>query len=314
MAEITASAVKELREKSGAGMMDCKKALIENNGDIEAAIDWLRKKGIATAGKKAGRVAAEGLVAISASDDNKEAAIIELNSETDFVAKNQEFQDAAINIANITRAKTEGDVEAVKAATCNTQNIPVSEIVTNLIAKIGENINLRRTAKLKVNNGVVATYVHSQIAPNLGKIGVIIALESSAPADKLQALGKQLAMHIAAAKPEALSREEVDASSLERERAIFIDQAKASGKPDNVIEKMVEGRISKYYGEVVLPEQLFVIDGKTKISDVVAAAAKDAGTEIKITGFKLFILGAGIEKEQKDFASEVAEASKAANG
>jgi elongation factor Ts len=240
MTAISASVVKDLREKTGAGMMDCKKALEENKGDIEAAVDWLRKKGIATAGKKAGRVAAEGVIGIASSADGKSAAIIELNSETDFVSKNEEFQGAATNIANIALAKTDGCVDALKTATCNTLKISVADIVTGLIAKIGENINLRRSAKLSVSNGLVATYLHNSVAPGLGKIGVLVALESTAPAAKLQELGKQLAMHIAAAKPDALTRDEVSSDALEREKAIFVDQAKASGKPDNVIEKMVD--------------------------------------------------------------------------
>lgn len=312
MAEVTAQAVKELREKSGAGMMDCKKALTENNGDMEAAIDWLRKKGIVTAGKKAGRVAAEGLVAVAASDDQKSAAMIEINSETDFVAKNADFQKEALNIAKIALGKTDGTLDAVKAATCNTQKIPVSEIVTNLVAKIGENINLRKTTRLEVKEGAVATYLHNQVVPGAGKIGVLVALESSAPQAKLLEIGRQIAMHVAAAKPEALSREEVKAENLERERNIFADQARASGKPENVIEKMIEGRINKFYGEVVLPEQIFVIDGKTKVSDFLAQASKEAGAPIKLTGFKLYVLGEGIEKEEKDFAAEVAEAAKGA--
>lgn len=313
MAEITAAAVKELREKSGAGMMDCKKALTENNGDMEAAIDWLRKKGIVSAAKKADRVAADGLVAIAQSDDKKEAAMIELNSETDFVAKNADFQSEALNIAKITLAKTDGNLDAVKAATCNTQKIPVTEIVTNLTAKIGENIQLRKSTKLKVANGVVATYMHNAVVPNAGKIGVLVALESTAPQAKLLEIGRQIAMHVAAAKPEALTREEVKADSLERERNIFVEQAKASGKPDNVIEKMVDGRINKFYGEVVLPEQIFVLDGKSKVSDFLAAASKEAGAPIKLVGFKLYELGAGIEVEQKDFAAEVAATVAAAS-
>ena len=311
MAEITAAAVKQLRETSGAGMMDCKKALTENNGDMDAAIDWLRKKGITTASKKSGRVAAEGLVAIAQSKDGKEAAMIELNSETDFVAKNADFQKEALNIANITLAKSDGEREHVLTAVCSTQKIPVSEIITNLIAKIGENINLRKTTKLIVTNGLVSTYIHNAAAPNAGKIGVLVALESEAPRDKLEQIGRQIAMHVAAAKPEALSREEVKAENLERERNIFAEQARAAGKPENVVEKMIEGRIAKFYGEVVLPEQIFVIDGKTKVSDYLANTSKEAGAPVKITGFKLYVLGEGIEKEQKDFAAEVAEAAKA---
>ncbi len=313
MAEITAAAVKELREKSGAGMMDCKKALTENNGDMEASIDWLRKKGIVCAAKKADRVAAEGLVAIVSSEDGKEAAMIELNSETDFVAKNADFQKEALNIAKIALFKTKGERDEVCTSTCNTQKISVNEIITNLVAKIGENINLRKSTKLKVSQGVVATYIHNQVVPGAGRIGVLVGLESTAPQAKLLEIGRQIAMHIAAAKPEALDRSEVKADNLERERNIFMDQARAAGKPDNVIEKMVEGRINKFYGEVVLPEQIFVIDGKSKVSDFIAAAAKEAGAPVKITGFKLYVLGEGIEVEQKDFAAEVAATVKAAS-
>jgi elongation factor Ts len=297
MTAISANAVKELRERTGAGMMDCKKALTETNGDIEAAIDTLRKKGLATAAKKAGRTAAEGVVAIAVSADGKQAALAEFNSETDFVAKNPDFQAGATALAQAALNGTEG-------ATADT--------VTALIAKFGENLVFRRNAKLAVNNGVVATYIHNQIAPGMGKIGVLVALESTAPAAKLQEVGKQLAMHIAAAKPVALGRDEVDGSVLDKEREIFTDQARASGKPDNVIEKMVEGRIQKFYGEVVLPEQMFVMDSKAKVSDFVAAQGKEAGAEIKITGFKLFVLGDGIEKEQTDYAAEVAATVAAA--
>ena len=313
MAEITAQAVKELREKSGAGMMDCKKALTENNGDMEAAVDWLRKKGIVSAAKKADRVAAEGLVAVAAADDNKSAAMIELNSETDFVAKNADFQKEALNIAKIALFKTDGERDAVCNATCNTQKISVSEIVTNLTAKIGENIQFRKSTKLSVKDGVVATYVHNQVTPGAGKIGVLVALESTAPQAKLLEAGRQIAMHVAAAKPEALDRSEVKAENLERERNIFVEQARAAGKPDNVIEKMVDGRIAKFYGEVVLPEQIFVLDGKSKVSDFIASVSKELGAPVKISGFKLYELGAGIEKEEKDFAAEVAATVKAAS-
>ncbi|PIR32144.1 MAG: elongation factor Ts [Alphaproteobacteria bacterium CG11_big_fil_rev_8_21_14_0_20_44_7] len=301
---VTAQAVKELREKSGAGMLDCKNALVETNGNISEAMDLLRKKGMATADKKAGRTAAEGLIAIATASDNKSAAAIELNSETDFVAKNAEFQAAAENIANIALAKSDGNIENVKPAECNTQKIPVSEIVTNLVAKIGENIQLRRTVKLSSPNGVVTTYLHNKATDNTGKIGVLVALEGADEA-KLQEVGKQIAMHIAAAKPEALTRAEVPNENLDKEREIFTAQAKAEGKPDNIIEKMVEGRINKYYGEIVLPEQVFVIDGKAKVQDFLKANG-----DIKITGFELFILGDGIEKKQEDFAAEVAAVAK----
>lgn len=309
MAEITSELVKELREKSGAGMMDCKKALAENNGNVEEALDWLRKKGIAAAAKKSGRVAAEGLVGVAVSG-NKGAAI-ELNSETDFVARNEKFQELAKGIAQLALQHGK-DVEALKNATYPTGKT-VAEEVVNHIAIIGENLTLRRSTVLEVGQGVVASYVHNSSSPGLGKIGVLVALESAAPTDTLTALGKQIAMHIAAAKPEALDIASVNPANLEREKDVLREQSKASGKPADIIEKMVEGRVRKYYEEVVLLEQVFVMDGKTRISDVVAQAAKDAGTAIKLTGFVRYGLGEGIEKETTDFAAEVASMSKVAN-
>jgi len=293
---MSAQAVKELRERSGAGMMDCKKALDANNGDIEAAIDWLRTKGLASAAKKAGRVAAEGLVAVAS--NGKEAVVIELNSETDFVARNEQFQALVEETAKVALAGN-GDVEAVKAQ--------VNDKITNAVATIGENMTLRRITKLSVNDGVVATYIHTAVKPGMGKIGVLVALESTGDKAALETLGKQIAMHVAAAKPEALNREGVDASKLERERAVLIEQAVASGKPQDVAEKMVEGRIRKFYEEVVLLEQAFVMDGKTKIEDVVKAAEKDAGAPITLKGYERFGLGEGIEKAADDFAGEVAK-------
>ncbi len=306
---MSANLIKELRERSGAGMMDCKKAIDEAKGDMEAAIDWLRKKGLASAAKKAGRTAAEGLVAVY--QKGKEAAIVEFNSETDFVARNEKFQQLSAAFAEYA-LKAEGEIDKLKAFTCSIFKKPVSEVVTEAIATIGENLHLRRSAKLSVKEGVVATYVHSAIAPGLGKIGVLVALESTGKAEVLEALGKQIAMHVAAAKPEAISRETVDATKLERERKVLVDQAIASGKPPEVAEKMVEGRIRKFYEEVVLPEQLFVMDGKTKISDVIKAAEKDAGAPIKLVAFERFALGEGIEKEETDFAAEVAKTAGAA--
>jgi len=293
---MSAQAVKELRERSGAGMMDCKKALDANNGDIEAAIDWLRTKGLASAAKKAGRVAAEGLVAVAS--NGKQAVVIELNSETDFVARNEQFQALVEETAQIALAGN-GDVEAVKAQ--------VADKITNAVATIGENMTLRRITKLSVNDGVVATYIHTAVKPGMGKIGVLVALESTGDKAALETLGKQIAMHVAAAKPEALNREGVDASKLERERTVLIEQAVASGKPQEVAEKMVEGRIRKFYEEVVLLEQAFVMDGKTKIEDVVKAAEKDAGAPITLKGYERFGLGEGIEKAADDFAGEVAK-------
>ncbi len=305
MADITAAMVKELREKSGAGMMDAKNALVENNGDIEAAMDWLRKKGLAKAAKKSGRVAAEGLIAVAASADGKKAAIVEVNSETDFVARNEIFQGFVKKAAELALANN--DVDALGAAAYGSGK-NVKDTLTDLIAQIGENMNLRRSTNLSVSNGVVASYIHSAVAPNLGKIGVLVALESAAPADKLQALGKQLAMHNAAAKPEALDVAAMDPKTVEREKAIHRDTAKASGKPDDIIEKMLEGRMRKYFEEVVLLEQTFIMDGETKISALLEKAAKDLGAPVKIAGFTAYVLGEGIEKEETDFAAEVAAA------
>jgi elongation factor Ts len=302
MAEITASLVKELREKTGAGMMDCKRALGETQGDIEGAVDWLRRKGLAAAAKKAGRIAAEGLVGVATS--GTAGAVVEVNSETDFVARNEAFQNFVRQVADLTLAN--GEIEAVKAAAFPGSTRNVAEELTHLVATIGENMNLRRVLRLQVAKGAVVSYVHNALAPGLGKIGVLVALESAGDAGKLAALGKQLAMHVAAANPQFLTIADVDAASLERERDVLREQAKASGKPDAIIDKMVEGRLRKYYEEVVLLEQIFVIDGETRIAKVVEAAAKEAGAPIKIVAFARFALGEGIEKEQADFAAEVA--------
>ena len=305
---MSALLVKELRERSGAGMMDCKKALDANDGNVEAAIDWLRTKGLASAAKKAGRVASEGLVSVAS--EGTTASMIELNSETDFVARNDQFQALAHEIAQ--QALVSGtDIEALKIQKSSTGKT-VAEDITNAIATIGENMNLRRIITLSVKDGVVATYVHSAVKPGLGKIGVLVALESTGDKAKLEALGKQIAMHVAAAKPEALNREGVSADALERERSVLIDQAVASGKPKEVAEKMVEGRIRKYYEEIVLLEQAFVMDGKTKIADVVKAAEAEAGAPITLTAFERFGLGEGIEKAEDDFAAEVAKVAGSA--
>jgi elongation factor Ts len=302
MAEITASLVKELREKTGAGMMDCKRALGETQGDIEGAVDWLRKKGLAAAAKKAGRIAAEGLVGVATSANA--GAVVEVNSETDFVARNEAFQNFVRQVAELALAK--GDLESVKAAAFPGTGRNVGEELTHLVATIGENMSLRRIRRLETGKGVVVSYVHNALVPGLGKIGVLVALDSAADAAKLTALGKQLAMHVAAANPQFLTIADVDSASLDRERDILREQAKASGKPDAIIDKMVEGRLRKYYEEVVLLEQIFVVDGETRIAKVVEAAAKEAGGAIKIAAFARFALGEGIEKEQADFAAEVA--------
>ncbi|MCI5049010.1 MAG: translation elongation factor Ts [Rickettsiales bacterium] len=308
---ISPAAIKELREKTGAGMMDCKKALTEANGDLEAAIDWLRKKGLASAAKKSGRVAAEGLVATSSSDDLTKAALIELNSETDFVARNEQFQELASVIAGYA-LDVDGDIEALKTFECKKANKPVNDVVTEAVASIGENIQLRRSAALSVANGVVATYIHNAVSPNLGKIGVLVALESTGDKAKLEQFGKQIAMHIAAARPEALTRDGVSTEKLDREREVLKDQAIASGKPAEIAEKMVEGRIRKYYEEVVLLEQIYVIDGKAKVQEAIDAFAKELGSDVKITAYEHFKLGDGIEKEEDNFAEEVAKAAASA--
>jgi elongation factor Ts len=305
MADISANAVKELREKTGAGMMDCKKALTEAGGDMEAAIDWLRKKGLSAAAKKAGRVAAEGLVAVMSSG-NKGIAV-EVNAETDFVGRNEHFQNYVRSVADTAHKTGCADVEALKAQPHPGSSRNVGDELAQLIATVGENMNLRRMAVLSVNDGVVASYIHNAVAPGLGKIGVLVALESTADKGKLEALGRQIAMHVAAARPEFLKIEEVDAKSLERERAVLMEQASTSGKPAEIIAKMVEGRVKKYYEEVVLLEQTFVIDGESKIRQVVEKAGKDLGAPVALTGFVRFQLGEGIEKEEADFAAEVAK-------
>jgi elongation factor Ts len=301
MAEITAALVKELREKTGAGMMDCKKALTENNGDIEAAVDWLRKKGLSQAAKKAGRVAAEGLIGVAAS--GPKGAMVEVNSETDFVARNESFQGVVRDAASAALEQN-GDAEKIK--TTEVGGATIADKLTNLVATIGENMGLRRGVALQVKNGVVASYVHSAVSPGLGKIGVLVAIESTGDAAKLQALGKQIAMHVAAANPQSLSITEVDPAALKRERDILTEQAMASGRPANVIEKMVEGRLRKYYEETVLLEQLYVVDGESRVSAVVEKAAKDIGAPVTIAGFRRFALGEGIERKESDFAAEVA--------
>lgn len=302
MAEITAGMVKELREKTGAGMMDCKKALNENDGDVQAAIDWLRKKGIAKAEKKSSRAATDGLVAVVAS--GPKAAVVELNAETDFVARNDKFQGYLSELANHVLENGADDLEnqAFKGKT-------VGETVTDLVSTIGENISLRRATTLSVSNGVVSSYIHGSVTDGMGKIGVLVALESEGDAAKLDALGKQIAMHIAAARPEALSVDDVDQDALERERSVLSEQARASGKPDNIIEKMVEGRIRKYYEEVVLLEQVFVVDGENKVGQVVENMAKELGTPVKMTGYLRYELGEGLEKKEENFAEEVAKAA-----
>ncbi|WP_439528672.1 translation elongation factor Ts [Pannonibacter sp.] len=303
---ISAAMVKELREKTGAGMMDCKTALNETGGDMEAAIDWLRTKGLAKAAKKAGRVAAEGLVGVAS--QGVKAAVIELNSETDFVARNDGFQKLVRDVVSVA-IETGSDVEAISAATYPGADKSVDAVIKDNIATIGENMTLRRAAVLAVSEGVVATYIHSAVTEGLGKIGVLVALESAGDKDKLNGLGRQIAMHIAATSPLSLNVDQLDPAVVERERNVFIEQARESGKPDNIIEKMVEGRIRKFYEEVTLVKQAFVIDPDKTVEQAVEALAKDLGTPVKLTGFVRFALGEGIEKEETDFAAEVAAAA-----
>jgi len=302
---ISAVMVKELREKTGAGMMDCKAALTETNGDMEAAIDWLRTKGLAKAAKKAGRVAAEGLVGVAA--EGSKAAVVELNSETDFVARNDAFQALVSGTAKAALA-VGGDVEALGNAAFPGSSKSVSDSIKDAIATIGENMSLRRVAVLSVPAGVVATYVHSAIADSLGKIGVLVALESEADAAELNAFGRKIAMHVAATNPLSLSVEDLDPEVVERERQIFAEQARESGKPENIIEKMVEGRLRKFYEEVTLVKQAFVIDPDKTVEQAVEACAKELGKPVKLVGFVRYALGEGIEKEETDFAAEVAAA------
>jgi elongation factor Ts len=312
MAEITAALVKELREKSGAGMMDCKKSLTENNGDVDAAMDWLRTKGLSKAAKKADRVASEGLVAVALRDDGAgmTGAVVELNAETDFVARNELFQNAARNIAKAALGSS-GDVDALQSAKTADGEV-VSDLITNLIATIGENMLLRRAARFEVGQGVVASYVHNAIAPELGRIGVLVALESSADESALRDLGRKIALHVCGTPtpPLALTAEEVDQAAVEKERAIFTEQALESGKPPQVVEKMVEGRIRKFLEEVVLLKQAFVMNPDQTIEELVAETGKTLGAPIAIKGFVRIALGEGVEKPPaEDFAAEVAAVS-----
>ena len=303
MAEITASLVKELREKTGAGMMDCKKALNEVQGDLEKAVDWLRTKGLSAAAKKAGRVAAEGLVGVSA--NGTKGAVVEVNAETDFVGRNEQFQKF---VGTVTKIALEGagDMAKIAATPFPGSGRDVQGELTNMIATIGENMSLRRSASLSVSDGVVVAYTHNSVAPDLGKIGVLVALESAGDKAKLAPLAKQLAIHVAAARPQSLTVADLDQAAIERERAILAEKAGQSGKAADIIAKMVEGGLRKFHQEVVLLEQAFVIDGKTKVAKVVDEAAKQVGAPVRIAGFLRFELGEGIEKKSEDFAAEVA--------
>jgi len=306
MAEITASLVKELREKTGAGMMDCKKALAESGGDIDRAVDWLRKAGLAAAAKKAGRIAAEGLVAVATR--GAAGAVVEINAETDFVARNEQFQAFVRSVAEL--ALDHGaDVAALEAARLPDGGT-VAEGLKRLVATIGENMTLRRSALIAVASGTVAGYVHNAVAPGLGRIGVLVGLASEGDPAKLETFGRQLAMHVAAAAPQWTDVDEVDPAALERERAVLSEQARASGKPEDIVAKMVEGRLRKFYEEVVLLDQIFVIDNETRVRKAVEAAAEEAGAPVRVAGFARYALGEGVEKQDSDFAAEVAAAAR----
>jgi elongation factor Ts len=307
MAEVTAALVKELREKTGAPMMDCKRALDDSDGDIESAVDWLRKKGLATAAKKAGRIAADGLVGVATK--GVAGALVEVNSETDFVARNSEFQTFVRAVCELA-VGGDGTIEALLRMPLPGSRAAVEEALTQLVATVGENLVLRRVARLAVDDGVVSSYVHNVLGVGVGKIGVLVALASPAAADRLTALGKQLAMHVAAANPLYLDVASVPASALERERNVLREQARGSGKPEAIVERMVEGRLRKFYEEVVLLEQIFVIDGERRILKVVDDAARAAGAPIRIAGFTRFALGDGIDRRPTDFAAEVAAQRK----
>jgi elongation factor Ts len=301
MAEITAALVKELRDRTGAGMMDCKRALGDTSGDIESAVDWLRKKGLAAAAKKAGRVAADGLVGVATR--GAAGAVVEVNSETDFVARNELFQAFVRTVAGL--AVGEGDVEILKQAPYPGTGRTVAEELTELVGRIGENLVLRRAQRLAVGKGFVASYVHNSLAPGLGKMGVLVALESEATGEAVETLGRQLAMHVAAANPLYLDSSAVPAAALDRERAVLREQAQGSGKAEAIVERMVEGRLRKFYEEVVLLDQVFVIDGESRVGKVIEAAAKTTGKPIRVAGFVRFALGEGVERPSSDFAAEV---------
>lgn len=304
---ISAAQVKQLRDMTGAGMMDCKAALGETNGDIEAAVDWLRKKGIAKADKKAGRTAAEGLIGVAS--EGVSAVVVEVNSETDFVARNDAFQDIVRNVAQVALT-TDGSLDAVGAATYPDGAKSVVDTIKDAVGTIGENMSLRRSAKLSVSSGAVATYVHNAVVDGLGKMGVLVGIETTGDAEAARAFARQVAMHVAATNPLALTAEEVDASAVAREKDIFAAQARESGKPENIIEKMVEGRMRKFFEEVVLLKQGFVLNPDLTVEQALKAAEKDIGAEAKLTGFVRFALGEGVEKEESDFAAEVAAAAK----
>jgi elongation factor Ts len=304
MAAVTAALVKQLRDQTGAGMMDCKTALTESAGDFEAAVDWLRKKGLAAAAKKAGRVASQGLIGLEAA--GRRGALVEVNSETDFVARNQDFQALVRMVARLA-LEVGGDLERLKAAFVPASGRTVTDEITQAIAVIGENITLRRAAAVEVGEGAIGTYVHGALAPGLGTIGVLVGLQSAGDPERLAALGKQLAMHVAAARPQAVTVERLDARALERERAIYAEQARASGKPEGIVDKIVEGRVRKFYEEAVLLEQAFVIDPDLKVKDAIDRVAEEIGSSIAVTDFVRFALGEGLSGPSSNLAEEVAQ-------
>lgn len=306
MATITAALIKELRDKTGAGMMDCKAALTENDGDMEASIDWLRTKGIAKADKKASRIAAEGLVGVVSNGTS--AAMVELNSETDFVARNDEFQEMVRTCAKVA-GENAGDFDKLSGANYPGSDQTVAEFIKEMVGTIGENMSLRRSTALEVEKGIVASYIHNAIADGLGKIGVLVALESDGDAAKLEAIGKQIAMHVAATSPLSLNKDELDPKVVAKERFVLVEQAKESGKPENIIEKMVDGRMHKFYQEVVLMSQSFVINPDLTVEKALKEAEESVGAPIKLAAFERFALGEGIEKKEEDFAAEVAAAA-----
>ncbi len=311
MTTVTASMVKELRDKTGAGMMDCKAALIETKGNVEEAVDWLRKKGLSKAAKKADRIAADGLIGVATAGKN--GAVVEVNAETDFVARNETFQDMVRQITSLA-AGTGGDLQKLLAAKYPGKQISVAEQVQEMIATIGENMSVRRTASLSVNDGVVASYVHNRVADGVGRIGVLVGVESKAQGGKLADIGRQIALHVAAAQPQAVSADQLDKTVIERERSVYLEQAKASGKAQDIIEKMVEGRLRKeFFGQVVLMQQVFMGpagDGKMTVEQYLKAEEKAAGAPIKVANFIRYALGEGIEKKETDFAAEVAALTK----
>jgi elongation factor Ts len=304
MAAITAGLVKQLRDQTGAGMMDCKAALTETAGDLEAAVDWLRKKGLAAAAKRAGRVASQGLIGLAVA--GRRGALVEVNSETDFVARNQDFQSLVRAVAELA-LEAGGDLDRLKGTPLPGGGRTVADEITNAVAVIGENINLRRSAAMEVGQGVVGTYVHGALAPGLGTIGVLVGLQSAGDPERLAALGKQLAMHVAAARPQAVTVDSLDAATLQRERAIYAEQARGGGKPDNIVDKIVEGRLRKFYEEAVLLEQAFVIDPDLKVADAIDRVAEETGSSIVVTEFVRFALGEGLSGPSPNLAEEVAQ-------